>query len=263
MSSFCVCSSVVFLVAVVVALIFSSHTLPTVDIASVSFSETNLQISELENTGKNFNSESLIKLGENLLIGPESFVEDPNNPKTYFAGTADGKIIKIENENVSLFSYTGGRPLGIHVLKHNTKNLEEFKVIVAEALIGLLGIRENGSIEILSNFVNNKPIRYANDLDFDEENSIIYFTDCSEIPPIFDKTLRKWSTMKAALFDIISGYPSGRLIKYDIKTKQSTELLSDIAYANGVALSNDKSFVLVAETARYCVRKYWLTGSKG
>merc|ERR1712137_992024 len=117
-------------------------------------------------------------------------------------------------------------------------------------------------IHILSNYANGRAIQYANDVDIDNENGIIYFSDCSQIPPLYDKKTRLWSTMKAALFDIFSGYPTGRLLKYDFNTKETTELISDIAYANGVALSKDKSFVLVAETARYTIRRYWLTGEK-
>eukprot|EP00012_Vannella_robusta_P010346 CAMPEP_0206208718 /NCGR_PEP_ID=MMETSP0166-20121206/16455_1 /ASSEMBLY_ACC=CAM_ASM_000260 /TAXON_ID=95228 /ORGANISM="Vannella robusta, Strain DIVA3 518/3/11/1/6" /LENGTH=176 /DNA_ID=CAMNT_0053629927 /DNA_START=12 /DNA_END=542 /DNA_ORIENTATION=- len=55
--------------------------------------------------------------------------------------------------------------------------------------------------------------------------------------------------MKTALFDILSGYPSGRLLKYTFETNTVEELLSDVAYAN-----------LVAETGRYCIRRYWLEG---
>lgn len=49
-------------------------------------------------------------------------------------------------------------------------------------------------------------------------------------------------------------------MKYDRSTKQVTVIIQDIAFANGVALSKDRSFVLVAETSTGRVLRYWLKG---
>lgn len=38
-------------------------------------------------------------------------------------------------------------------------------------------------------------------------------------------------------------------------------LLKDLYFANGVALSKDESFVLVAETFQYRISRYWLKGT--
>ena len=43
---------------------------------------------------------------------------------------------------------------------------------------------------------------------------------------------------------------SGRLIKYDPKTKNNTVLISGLSMANGVQLSEKEDFVLVNETPR-------------
>ncbi|MCD9560899.1 hypothetical protein HAX54_019722 [Datura stramonium] len=51
-----------------------------------------------------------------------------------------------------------------------------------------------------------------------------------------------------------------RLMKYDKSTKEVTVLLSGLAFANGVALSKDRSFVLVAETSTCRIMRYWLKG---
>ena len=250
--------------AVCVAIVLKLHTVPTIDILHVSVS-TDVTLNELleKDNGKLFDENRLTRLGLDKLIGPESVVEDPDNPEIYYGGTADGRIVKVNGNTgfVEDFTFTGGRPLGIHVLPDNN-SFGDIKILVAEALYGLIAVDRNGRITILSNSVNSTPIRYANDLDIDFENNIVYFTDCSGIPPIFDYSLQQWSTMKAALFDIISGYPSGRLLKYDFNTKETTILLDNIAYANGVALSKDKDFILISETGRYSIRKLWITGPK-
>lgn len=61
---------------------------------------------------------------------------------------------------------------------------------------------------------------------------------------------------------ILSGDKTGRLLKYDKATKQVKVLLRDLAFANGVALSKDRTFVLVAETTTARILRYWLLGPK-
>ncbi len=56
------------------------------------------------------------------------------------------------------------------------------------------------------------------------------------------------------------GQPNGRLLSYNFITGVTSLLLDNLYFANGVALSNDESFLLVNETAASRVRRYWLTG---
>lgn len=59
---------------------------------------------------------------------------------------------------------------------------------------------------------------------------------------------------------LLSGDNTGRLMKYDISSKKVTVLLRGLAFANGVAMSRDRSFVLVAETTTGKMIRYWLKG---
>lgn len=59
---------------------------------------------------------------------------------------------------------------------------------------------------------------------------------------------------------ILSGDATGRLMKYDKSTKEVTVLLRGLAFANGVAISKDRTFVLVAETNNGKIIRYWLKG---
>lgn len=51
-------------------------------------------------------------------------------------------------------------------------------------------------------------------------------------------------------------------MQYDPKSKQVTVLLRGLFFANGVALSKDKTFVVVAETTTRRILRYWLQGPK-
>jgi sugar lactone lactonase YvrE len=55
--------------------------------------------------------------------------------------------------------------------------------------------------------------------------------------------------------------PEGRLFKLDMKTRKAELLLGGLYFANGVSLSQDESYILVAETAIARIQRYWLKGS--
>lgn len=59
---------------------------------------------------------------------------------------------------------------------------------------------------------------------------------------------------------LLSGDKTGRLMKYDKSTKEVTVLIRGLAFANGVALSKDGSFVVVAETTTCKILRLWLRG---
>lgn len=56
--------------------------------------------------------------------------------------------------------------------------------------------------------------------------------------------------------------PSGRLIHFERKTGKLTVILDNLWFANGVALSPDEDFVLVAETHGSRIQRYYLKGEK-
>lgn len=59
---------------------------------------------------------------------------------------------------------------------------------------------------------------------------------------------------------LLSGNKTGKLMKYDIARKEVTVLMRDLEFPNGVVLSKDHSFVLVAETSPRRIMRYWIQG---
>ncbi len=64
------------------------------------------------------------------------------------------------------------------------------------------------------------------------------------------------------ILDLLEARPHGRLLRYDPSTGKTEVLLKDLYFANGVALSANEDFVLVNETYRYRITRYWLKGEK-
>eukprot|EP01018_Ginkgo_biloba_P027901 Gb_08945 [translate_table: standard] len=135
----------------------------------------------------------------------------------------------------------GGFPLGLTVSKSG-------EILVCEPTQGLLKVSEK--VSLLTSEVEGSEIRFA-DAVVEGSDGSIYFSDAST-----KYGYDKW------VLDVLEAKPRGRLLKYDPKTQKTTVLLDDLAFANGVALSLNEDFILVCETWKARVLKYWLKGEK-
>ena len=165
-----------------------------------------------------------------------------------YGGTEDGRLLRLTigpdgEENVETFAQTDGRPLGLDF--DPIGNL-----IVADAIKGLLSVDKEGKVKVLSTEANNVPFRFTDDVDVAGDGRI-YFSDASSV----------WG-IDELLYDLLEARPNGRLLRYNPKTGQTEVLLASLYFANGVALSKNEDFVLVNETYRYRITRYWLTGPK-
>jgi sugar lactone lactonase YvrE len=174
--------------------------------------------------------------------GPEDVAIDEEG--RLYGGTHDGEIIRIwPDGKIETFAVTDGRPLGLHF--DGVGNL-----IVCDAYKGLLSIDTGGVVTALTASAEGVPFKFIDDLDI-ASDGIIYFSDASDT---FDHA--------HYLFDLIESRPHGRLMSYNPADDTVKVLLKDLYFANGVALSKNENFVLVNETYRYRVIRYWLTGPR-
>lgn len=60
----------------------------------------------------------------------------------------------------------------------------------------------------------------------------------------------------------MQGASTGRLLSYSPQTGETRVLATDVFYANGVALSRDESYLLLAETGALRILRIWLKGPK-
>jgi sugar lactone lactonase YvrE len=61
-------------------------------------------------------------------------------------------------------------------------------------------------------------------------------------------------------YDILEAKPHGRLLAYDPISKTTRIVLDDLYFANGLALSAEEDYLLIAETPRYRILRLWLKG---
>ena len=174
--------------------------------------------------------------------GPEDVAIDGKG--RLYGGTHDGEIVRIwPDGKIETFAVTDGRPLGLHF--DGAGNL-----IVCDAYKGLLTIDTGGEVTALTASAEGVPFKFTDDLDIASDGTI-YFSDASDT---FDHA--------HYLFDLVESRPHGRLMSYNTADGTVQVLLSNLYFANGVALSKNEDFVLVNETYRYRIIRYWLKGPK-
>lgn len=184
------------------------------------------------------------RIAEGVGVGPEDVVVD--DAGRVYTGYEDGRVMRFDADggNPELIADTGGRPLGL-VFDN------EGRLIVADGYKGLLRIDADGEIEVLTTEVNGVPFGFTNNADVAEDGTI-YFSDAS---------YRFGPEMKA-IDDILEHGGNGRLLAYDPGTGQTRVLLEGLQFANGVAVAPDQESVLVAETGRYTIIRYWIGGAR-
>lgn len=216
-------------------------------------------------------AENLLKNSElrflNQIQGPESIAFDPQGRGPY-TGVADGRVLFWDGDKWTDFAYTSpyrselcdpnpnpfsyiknehicGRPLGLRFDKKSGD------LYIADAYFGLMKVGSEGGLATsLTTEAEGVPLKFTNDLDINEDGNI-YFTDSST------KYQRR-----NFLQLIFSSEDSGRVLKYDPRTKETTVLVRNLQFPNGMSLSKDGSFFVFVEGSVGRLTKYWLKGEK-
>ncbi|KAL3534581.1 hypothetical protein ACH5RR_003042 [Cinchona calisaya] len=201
--------------------------------------------------------------------GPESFAfnRDGSGAAGPYTGVSDGRIIQWRgNESrwidfaITTPNRSGcedshdhveteskcGRPLGLSF------NEKSGNLYIADAYMGLLVVGANGGLATpLAKEAQGIPFKFTNGVIVDQRSGLVYFTDSS----------RKFQR-KEYVSVILSGDNSGRLLQFDPITNEVTVLLDNLMFPNGVTLSENGDFLLVAETTNCRILKFWLEASK-
>jgi sugar lactone lactonase YvrE len=183
-----------------------------------------------------------VELLEPSLPAPEAITFDAEG--RIVTGLLDGRIVRFtpNGHDITVLAETGGRPLG---LKYDDAG----RLFVADAYRGLLAIGPQGSLQTLATTHAGQAMHLVDDLDVAKDGAV-YFSDASS----------RWPLAQYKM-DIIEHRPSGRLLVY--RPDRGVDLvLGGLYFANGVALSPDESYVLVAETMSYRIRRIYLRGPR-
>lgn len=182
------------------------------------------------------------KLVEAAGRGPEAVNVDATG--RIYTGYDDGRVVSIAADGGSYYEMvnTGGRPLGITFGPRGG-------LVIADAKLGLLHLGKK--LTTLVAEADGLPLGFTDDADNTRMDRNVYFTDASS-------KFGYGQHMK----DLLEHGANGRLLAYNVDSKQVHVLMSGLHFANGVAVGPDDAYVLVNETGKYRILRYWLKGEK-
>lgn len=214
------------------------------------------------------------KLFENQIKGPESFAVKDG---FLYTGLMSGIIARIDPEDLSITpvarigeecsgqyeDFKCGRPLGLTFTSTG-------KLLVCDAVLGLYLIdldRPNdaeGRITPYKNFervsyeqllspetfINGSQNLVFNSIALGSDNKTVYISVSSTRFPLRD-----------SMFELLSD-PSGRILQFDLETRETKVLVDGVNFANGLELSPAEDYLLFTETGRAVIHKYHLTGAR-
>ena len=160
---------------------------------------------------------------------------------------SDGKILKINPEGkIEIFYNAGSWVAGLHFDEQNN-------LIALSHKQGLISISPQKVVTVLANKDDKgRSFLIPNGLDIDSKQNI-YFTNTSFESPYNIKYGRKL---------ILEMRPNGGLYQYNPSTKAIKTLIDGTYFGNGVVVSKDETYLLMVETTKYRLLKYWLKGEK-
>ena len=180
---------------------------------------------------------------EDVALGPDGFL---------YVSTDDGKILKIPTSGgpVEVFARPGGRPLGLEFDADGS-------LLVANAIFGVQRISTRGEVSLVFSEVDGKPLVLADDIAVAADGRIYL----SEASTKFGTVASK-GTLRASVLDMLEHGGNGFVVEYKPDTGVARVIMDGLNFANGIVVSEDQQYLLVAETGNYRIHRYWLQGSK-
>ena len=179
--------------------------------------------------------------------GPEDIAVLPDG--AVYTTSLPGGLFRIDGAQPVEVDQLGGRPLGLRAGPDGA-------LYIADSFRGIMRWTGPGSLEQVVGDINGAPVIYANQLEVARDGTI-YFSNSSDR---FDPETMG-GTKPTSVLTIWEQSDTGYVARHT-PGGVTEKIAEGFVYTNGVALSPDEDFLLIAETGRARVHKLWLSGPK-
>ncbi|WP_171209531.1 MULTISPECIES: SMP-30/gluconolactonase/LRE family protein [unclassified Ruegeria] len=180
-------------------------------------------------------------------IGPEDLAVLRDG--AIYTTSLSGKLYRIDGADPVEVEDLGGRPLGLRAGPDGA-------LYIADSYRGLMRWTGPGTLETLVSEIDGAPVIYANNLDVAQDGTVYFSNSSDRFNP---QTMG--GTKPTSVLTIWEQSPTGYVARYS-PDGEVEKIAEGFVYTNGVALSPDEDFLLIAETGRAKVHKLWLSGPK-
>ncbi|WP_299401945.1 SMP-30/gluconolactonase/LRE family protein [uncultured Roseobacter sp.] len=178
--------------------------------------------------------------------GPEDFAVLPDG---LYTADVNGGLFRLEGENFIKIADLGGRPLGLD-------EGPDGALYIADSFRGLMRWTKDDGLTSLVTEIDGDPVVYANQLDVARDGTIYFSNSTDRFDP---ETLG--GTKPTSVMTIFEQSRTGYVAR---RTPDGTveKIATGFVYTNGVVLSPDERYLLIAESGRVAIHKLWLTGDR-
>ncbi|MDO6796869.1 SMP-30/gluconolactonase/LRE family protein [Shimia thalassica] len=180
-------------------------------------------------------------------FGPEDIAVMKDG--TVYTTSHTGVLYRIDGATPVEVDRLNGRPLGL-------KAGPDDALYISDSFRGVMRWSGPGTLEPVADEIDGAPIVYANQLDVARDGTIFFSNSSDRFDP---ETMG--GTKPTSVLTIWEQSDTGYVARLT-PDGQISKIAQGFVYTNGVALSPDEDFLLIAETGRARIHRLWLQGPK-
>ena len=166
-----------------------------------------------------------------------------------YTADVNGGLFRLTGSRFEKVADLGGRPLGLD-------EGPDGAIYIADSYRGLMRWSPEDGLESLVSEIDGGPVIYANQVAVASDGTVYFSNSSDRFDPETMGGTKPTSVM--TIFEQSeTGYVARRSPDGHVE-----KIAEGFVYANGLALSRDEDFLLIAETGRSAIHRLWLSGDR-
>lgn len=164
-----------------------------------------------------------------------------------YTADVNGGLFRLSGSTFEKVAELDGRPLGLD-------EGPDGALYIADSFRGLMRWSPEGGVETLVSEIDESPVVYANQVAVATDGTVYFSNSSSRFDP---ETMG--GTKPTSVMTIFEQSKTGYVARWSPDGRVD-KIAEGFVYANGLALSRDEDFLLIAETGRAAIHRLWLSG---